>query len=92
MISYGDFDWYEVTPNLPEEFSLVVCDGPPGMTRGGRYGLLPVMRERLHGAEVLLDDASRAEEQKILSVWKTEFGTTYELESERYARLRLPAH
>ena len=54
--SYGDFDWYSLPlGSMPHTFRLVVCDGPPGSTRGGRYGLLPVMRTRLpKGSLVLL--------------------------------------
>jgi len=69
--SYEDFDWYDVSRlELPAEFRLVVCDGPPGTTRGGRYGLLPVMREHLaSGAVILLDDAARAGESEVLDRW-----------------------
>ena len=43
---------------LPGQFALVVCDGPPSGTLGGRYGLVPVMREHLQpGCVILLDDA-----------------------------------
>jgi len=73
---YGDFDWYDPPlENLPNNFSLVVCDGPPGSTRGGRYGLLPVMGNRLPANSViLLDDTDRPEEQAIMNRWKTESG------------------
>jgi hypothetical protein len=60
--SYDSFVWYDVPGDLPDEFGLVVCDGPPGGTPGGRYGLLPVAGKRLRpGTVVLLDDAERAE-------------------------------
>lgn len=69
--SYEGFDWYDPPASeMPGEFALVVCDGPPGMTKGGRYGLLPVMRGRLHaGAVILLDDAEREGEVDVLSRW-----------------------
>jgi hypothetical protein len=69
--SYGTFDWYDVDVATMPRFSLVVCDGPPGeTTRGGRYGLLPVMRERLaDGCTVLLDDADRSGEREVLQGW-----------------------
>ncbi len=71
LISYGDFDWYEVPEELTSGFGLVVCDGPPASTRGGRVGLLPVCKDRLDDScVVLLDDAERAEEQAVLSTWK----------------------
>ena len=72
--SFGDFQWYSPPlQEMPSEFQLVVCDGPPGNTMGGRYGLLPVMRERLSkDVVVLLDDASRPGEAEVLQRWMTE--------------------
>lgn len=69
--SYGAFDWYDVDIATMPAFSLVVCDGPPGKkTRGGRYGLLPVMREHLaDGCTILLDDANRPGEREMLGAW-----------------------
>lgn len=69
--SYGSFDWYDPPlASMPMEFRLVICDGPPGTTRGGRYGLFPVMRERLaKGSLVLLDDANRPEEENAIERW-----------------------
>ena len=60
--SLSDFDWYDAPlAEMPSEFRLVICDGPPGSTTGGRYGLLPLMRDRLpEGSVILLDDAARA--------------------------------
>jgi hypothetical protein len=73
---YGDFDWYSLPlGSMPHTFRLVICDGPPGTTRGGRYGLLPVMRTRLpKGSLVLLDDTARPEEQELIQRWATEAG------------------
>lgn len=77
--SYGEFDWYTVPPSMPADVSLVVCDGPPSDTRGGRYGVLPVLERNLApGCTVLLDDANRPPEQAILSRWETEFGAAAE--------------
>lgn len=70
--SYGDFDWYSQPSlqTLPGQMSLVICDGPPGDTRGGRYGLVPVMLEKLRpDCTVLLDDGARGEEQSIAERW-----------------------
>ena len=74
--NYGDFDWYSLPlASMPHTFQLVVCDGPPGTNRGGRYGLLPVMRTRLlEGFLVLLDDAARPEEQNMIQRWAAEGG------------------
>jgi len=77
--NYGEFDWYSVPDALPDDISLVVCDGPPSDTRGGRYGVLPLLASRLASeCKVLLDDANRPPEQAILSRWETEFSTTWE--------------
>jgi hypothetical protein len=71
---YNDFEWYDPPlDTLPETFSLIICDGPPGTIRGGRYGLLPVLGKRL-GADVLilLDDADREAETDVLRRWVSE--------------------
>ena len=72
--SFGEFEWYAAPVNaLPHEFQLVICDGPPGSTAGGRYGLLPVMGERLPvGSIILLDDANRPGEFAALQRWSSE--------------------
>lgn len=71
---YGEYDWY--TPpadGMPEHFGLVICDGPPSQTRGGRYGLVPQMRYRIErGCVILLDDAERPDEQVIVRRWTEE--------------------
>jgi Methyltransferase domain len=69
--SYGAFDWYDVDVATLPTFSLVVCDGPPAeTTKGGRYGLLPVMIDRLaDGCTILLDDADRPSEREALGRW-----------------------
>ncbi|MBC7929873.1 MAG: hypothetical protein H7Z38_04825 [Rubrivivax sp.] len=71
---YEGFSWYEPPMDmLPGEFKLVICDGPPGSTPGGRYGLLPVLGDRLRGgALILLDDANRASETEVLRRWGAE--------------------
>lgn len=79
--NYGDFFWYDPPLDLmPERFAMIVCDDPPGDTRGGRYGLLPVMKARLKpGAVILLDDAARESEKAITSRWVSEFNSSYEI-------------
>jgi hypothetical protein len=91
---YGSFAWYDPPlERMPTAFSLVVCDGPPGETLGGRYGLLPVLRPRLaSGCVILLDDYERADEQATASRWVQETGATLEKcgDVKPYAILRLP--
>jgi hypothetical protein len=92
---YGAFAGYDPPLGLmPNEFSMVVCDGPPGDTKGGRYGLLSVMRSRLKpGAAILLDDASRENEKVIAARWASELHTTYDIRGSRkpYILLRIPS-
>jgi predicted O-methyltransferase YrrM len=78
---YGDFCWYDVPlESMPDSFSLVVCDGPPGSTKGGRYGLAPIMRERLKpGSIILLDDAEREQELAIAKLWEVELDAHLDL-------------
>lgn len=77
---YGDFSWYDAPlDEMPDDFRLVIADGPPGDTKGGRFGLLPVMRAHLSpDAVVLLDDAEREDEQKVLGEWSERFGLSHE--------------
>jgi hypothetical protein len=71
LADLGDYQWY--SPPLEAKsvrFGLVVCDGPPSSTEGGRYGLLPVMcRSLAQGCVILLDDAEREDEQAIVRRW-----------------------
>jgi hypothetical protein len=71
---YDGFAWYDPPlASLPHEFQLVICDGPPGATAGGRYGLMPVLGERLSAESViLLDDSDREGEAEVLQKWMTE--------------------
>ena len=81
---FGRFTWYDTSEvELPADFSLVLCDGPPGDTHGGRYGLMPVCFDRLDpGCTIILDDAQRPGEQEALARWAAEFGARYEFEGE----------
>jgi hypothetical protein len=77
---YGDFCWYDPPRDaLPRDFGLVVADGPPGDVKGGRFGLLPVLRSHLAPeAVILLDDAERVQEETVLQQWMNEYGVSYE--------------
>lgn len=80
---YGDFCWYDPPlDELPRDFSLVIADGPPGDVKGGRFGLLPVLRSYFaSGVVVLLDDAERAREKAVLEKWGSEYGLSQQLHS-----------
>jgi predicted O-methyltransferase YrrM len=91
---YGSFTWYRPPARLLEQsFSLVICDGPPGDTPGGRYGLLPVMRKSLSpGCVILLDDVKRPGERAALSRWSEELGASYSLlgDHRKFGKIILP--
>lgn len=81
---YGDFSWYDPPlQRLPDNFRLVICDGPPGMTKGGRYGLLPVFGPRLsEGTVIVLDDADRPGEVELVNRWKHEVDLAVEVSNK----------
>jgi hypothetical protein len=91
ITSYGDFDWYAPAPEqLPEMIGFVVCDGPPGGTRGGRYGFAPILGKRLApGCIVLLDDTQRAAEREIVERWCAELDGTVVQEGGTFTTLRI---
>jgi hypothetical protein len=72
--SYADYEWYELPLSpLPNDFGLVICDGPPGGIQGGRYGLMPVMSGYLRpDCRILLDDTHRRNEKALICRWSHE--------------------
>ena len=73
---YGRFAWYDPPLDaLADHFALVLCDGPPSETKGGRSGLLPVLRDRIGpGSVLLIDDVTRSHEAELARCWKVELG------------------
>jgi hypothetical protein len=66
----GEFDWYTLPDSMPPCIGLVICDGPPASTRGGRVGVLPACRPFLRpGCVILMDDAERDGERNALQHW-----------------------
>lgn len=90
---YGSYEWYSVpSTTLPPKFALVICDGPPGGVRGGRYGLVPVMRDFLaSGCLILLDDVDRPAEAAVAEAWCREYGAALRIEGSgrRYGVLEM---
>jgi predicted O-methyltransferase YrrM len=82
MRAYCDFAWFDPPlEELPAQLSLVVCDGPNGLhplarphkDPLARYGLMPVLGERLApGGIILLDDVHRDGEREVLRRWLAE--------------------
>lgn len=82
LTDHGDFEWYAPPDQetMPRNFRLIIADGPPGNTKGGRYGLLPVMRSHIdHDGVILLDDAERPKEQTCLADWSSTFDIEHEI-------------
>lgn len=89
--SYQEFDWYSLEGiNPPRGIGFVVCDGPPGSTRGGRYGLSPVLGPFLKpGCTVLLDDTQRPEEEQIVRRWCSDLSGSVLYSGDTYSVLSL---
>jgi hypothetical protein len=70
--SGGTADWYDWRTALPidSRFQFVVCDGPPGSTRGGRTGIEEVRHLMARGAVILLDDTARPAESRLMEQWE----------------------
>ncbi len=77
---YEDFDWYQVD-SMPDDIAVVICDGPPSTSRGGRFGLMPVCGDHLAAdAEIYLDDFERPAEKVVTQRWADEYGWAVEHE------------
>jgi hypothetical protein len=75
---YDGFDWYD-PGNVPSGISLIICDGPPATSRGGRYGLVPILAPHIApGARTFLDDYDRPSEALVVDRWTDAFGWSIE--------------
>lgn len=93
LVVHSGYAWYDAPGDFPAEFSLVLCDGPPAATMGGRYGLLPELRPALaKDCVILLDDAAREGEQEVLERWTAEHRVTHRMEGKDkpYAVVEFP--
>jgi hypothetical protein len=74
LTAFDGFDWYDTHKHtLPEKVTLVICDGPTGSTRGGRYGLVPIMKHTFDGTcRILMDDTHRRKERETIRRWYKE--------------------
>ncbi len=92
LVSHGTFDWYDLSEDdLPAGITLVLCDGPPGWSRGGRFGLLPITYDKLADrCTILLDDFGRERERTIAVDWTKLYpGLTVARTTGTYAELVL---
>jgi hypothetical protein len=91
LVSWGEYDWYDMdVTSLPESIGFVFCDGPPGTTRGGRIGIAPVIKDRLApGAAVLFDDTSRPAEREIVDLCCAELRANLVEDAPRHSVIRV---
>ncbi len=87
--SYEEFDWYSLDTLIPPQgIGYVVCDGPPGNTRGGRYGLSPILGSFLKpGCIILIDDTQRPQEDQIVHRWCGELSASVLHKGDTYSVL-----
>ena len=71
LVQSDNYDWYDISDLfLPGDFKLIICDGPPGSTRGGRSGAIPEMKEYLNAEfTIFLDDTCRLTESRLINKW-----------------------
>lgn len=72
IVDYDGYHWYDIKKSdIPTTFDMVICDGPPAQTQGGRYGLIPIMNMYFSkGTKILMDDTVRDDERVIIKKWK----------------------
>lgn len=69
--------WYTIPEGLPEEFAMVLCDGP--QQRFGRDGVFKIIPERVKNAKLVLDDAANMEASKLLDAISQRTGRKFNL-------------
>jgi Methyltransferase domain len=85
LVNYGSYEWYFDSPALSEinAINLILCDGPPKATLGGRHGFMPRMLHKLAvGAKIVVDDTHREDEAQMLRNWFRDYAGKLEVESE----------
>lgn len=76
-----EYQWYDPTALADvRDIDLLLIDGPPGSTGPlARYPALPLLEDRLSDdAVIVLDDAGRDDEKKIIDRWSQIPGLTRE--------------
>lgn len=71
------WQWYDISAlEEVEQIDMLVIDGPPETIQPlARYPALPLLKDKLsENAIIILDDANRPDEQRIIQRWKEEFG------------------
>ena len=78
LIDYPDykFSWYDIRKvSFQKKIDLVIIDGPPSkLNKFARYPAIPLLLDNLSDkAIIILDDAGRKYEKKIIEKWQKEF-------------------
>ncbi len=71
-----EWHWYDIKHlETIDAIDMLIIDGPPGhLNPMARYPALPLLFNKLvGGAIIILDDAARADEKRILEAWMREF-------------------
>jgi len=89
LVDHGDFDWYDVEAvNLPNRIGLVVCDGPKGTTRGGRWSGAHEGSNRA-GMHRAVGRHEQGAERAIIEQWCAELPAQVVEVSERYSAIKV---
>ena len=78
LIDYPDykFSWYDIRKlTFENKIDLVIIDGPPSkLNKFARYPAIPLLLDNLSDkAIIIVDDARRKYEKKIIEKWQKEF-------------------
>lgn len=91
MKDYEGGRWY-VLPDLPDDFSLVLCDGP-WREDGERTVLFAAMGDRIKNAVMLADDADDPALEPAFAAWAAARGATMTMlgEQRKFAVITRPS-
>ena len=78
LIEYSEhgFQWYNIEEiNDINNIDLIIIDGPPSkLDKYARYPAIPLLLSKMSkNAIIILDDAARILEQKVIAKWKKDF-------------------
>ena len=95
---YGEFDWYardavdEAMGGKP--IGMLIVDGPPGTTRGGRIGCLQLRDRLAPGCVVMFDDVNRPQDLAVVEAWgegmELTAGITTCADGRQFAVVKMP--
>jgi hypothetical protein len=71
LLDGQEFNWYSQRPTNDQLIDLLLVDGPPRSTGSlARYPAVPVLSPWFsEKIAIVLDDAQRPDEQKVLELW-----------------------